>query len=143
MASNYGFVYVLRNICMPGIYKIGMTDRAPSQRAEELSSSTSVPMPFDLVCFAEVMDAASVERAIHEELDDRRVNPAREFFALTGEDVRNLISTLTEESSMVAVGDTSFLYDGGKCGGPIGRALKDIFSASLSAERQARIEAEQ
>ena len=143
MASNYGFVYVLRNVCMPGIYKIGMTDRAPSRRAEELSSSTSVPLPFDLVCFAEVVDAAAFERAIHEKLADCRVNSAREFFALTGEDIRNLMSTLTEEASMVAFGDTSFLYDGGRCGGPIGRVQRQVFSELLCLQRQSRTEVAQ
>ena len=34
MAAEYGFVYVLRNECMPGIYKIGLTSRAPSQRCD-------------------------------------------------------------------------------------------------------------
>ena len=45
MAAEYGFVYVLRNECMPGIYKIGMTARPPSQRRDELSAATSAPMP--------------------------------------------------------------------------------------------------
>ncbi|WP_137137356.1 GIY-YIG nuclease family protein [Pseudomonas asiatica] len=42
---NYGFIYCLGNQAMPGIYKIGMTERAPSQRCLELSNSTSAPLP--------------------------------------------------------------------------------------------------
>ena len=136
MASNYGFVYVLRNICMPGIYKIGMTDRAPSQRAAELSNSTSVPIPFDLVCFAEIMDAMAYERSLHDRLESRRVSESREFFALTGDDISDLIGWLEEDSGMVARGDLSFLYDS-KCSGFIGRAQREVESerARLVSDR--------
>lgn len=41
-----GWVYVLSNPCMPGIYKIGMTTTSPEVRARELSSATGVPAPF-------------------------------------------------------------------------------------------------
>lgn len=78
--STYGFVYVLANRLMPRIYKIGMTMRSPVARCEELSSPTGVPVPFDLIFYAEVEDPAQVEREIHSALVDVRVNPAREFF---------------------------------------------------------------
>lgn len=135
MASNYGFVYVLRNICMPGIYKIGMTDRAQSQRAAELSNSTSVPIQFDLVCFAEVMDALAYERSLHDRLESRRVSASREFFALTGDDIRDLIGSLEEDATMVARGDLSFLHDS-KCSGVIGRAQREVESESLRIESE-------
>lgn len=109
MASNYGFVYVLRNECMPGIYKIGMTDRAPSQRAEELSSGTAVPTAFEVVCFAETKEAAKAEREIHARLAEFRVEPNREFFALSGDDLSALFSFFQEEFCYVARGDLSFL----------------------------------
>ena len=109
MPANYGFVYVLRNVCMPGIYKIGMTDRAPSQRAEELSSGTAVPTAFEVVCFAEVNEAVKVEREIHARLAEFRVEQNREFFALTGDDINTLFAFLREEFSHVAYGDLSFL----------------------------------
>lgn len=109
MPANYGFVYVLRNDCMPGIYKIGMTDRAPSQRAEELSSGTAVPTAFEVVCFAETKEVAKVEREIHARLAEFRVEPNREFFALSGDDLCALFSFLREEFCYVAYGDLSFL----------------------------------
>lgn len=111
MPANYGFVYVLRNVCMPGIYKIGMTDRAPSQRAEELSSGTAVPTAFEVVCFAEVDEAVKVEREIHARLAEFRVEPNREFFALTGDDLSIIFAYFSEKFTHVAYGDVSFLSD--------------------------------
>jgi ribosomal protein L25 (general stress protein Ctc) len=77
---NYGFVYILSNAAMPGIYKIGYTDRAPSQRADELSRSTSVPMAFEVVVYGEVDEAQSVERDFHEMYQEYRLSGNREFF---------------------------------------------------------------
>lgn len=68
------------NDVMPGVYKVGMTDRAPSKRAEELSSSTSVPQPFDLLFFIECTDPRKVEVYMHQQLEDFRVSENREFF---------------------------------------------------------------
>lgn len=80
MARPIGFVYCMTNFYMPGICKIGMTDRAPSQRRAELSASTSVPWDFDIMFYVEVEDAFSVERAAHAAFADVRVNDGREFF---------------------------------------------------------------
>lgn len=77
---NYGFIYCLGNDAMPSIFKIGMTERAPSQRVMELSGSTSAPLPFDLLCFGEVEDPRSTEASIHAHFSNRRVNASREFF---------------------------------------------------------------
>lgn len=109
MSVNYGFVYVLRNDCMPGIYKIGMTDRAPSQRCEELSRSTSVPKRFDVVCFAEVDDAKAVERGLHEAFARSRVSRDREFFRLDKAGVTDLIDQIRRQSALVATGSLDFL----------------------------------
>lgn len=83
MASNYGFVYVLRNECMPGIYKIGVTARSPSDRCAELSASTGVPVAFEVVCCGEVSNAFGFECALHSELAERRISRKREFFRLS------------------------------------------------------------
>jgi hypothetical protein len=65
---------------MPGIVKIGRTDRSPRQRAEELSSSTGVPTPFEVAAYAEVKNPAEVERIAHDFWSDERVSNYREFF---------------------------------------------------------------
>lgn len=77
---KYGFVYVLSNEAMPGIYKIGMTERAPSERCRELSASTSSPIEFKLEYYAEVENPKEVEKAIHGSLAKYRFSPNREFF---------------------------------------------------------------
>ena len=40
-----GYVYVMSNVAMPGLYKIGCTSRNPYERASDLYS-TGVPAPF-------------------------------------------------------------------------------------------------
>ena len=80
MARPIGFVYCMTNFYMPGICKIGMTDRSPSQRRAELSASTSVPWDFDIMFYVEVEDALSVERAAHAAFAAVRVSDSREFF---------------------------------------------------------------
>lgn len=76
----WGFVYVLGHHCMPGVYKVGFTERSPHARMEELSRSTSIPCEFNLICYAEYENAREVEQEIHSLLNDVRVSPNREFF---------------------------------------------------------------
>jgi hypothetical protein len=75
-----GFVYVLGNDSMPGIYKIGMTARSPIERMEQLSSATATPTPFWLAAFAMVKDPLEIEQELHASLRKFRLNESREFF---------------------------------------------------------------
>lgn len=77
---SYGFIYCLTNIHMPGICKIGYTERSPSLRCNELSSSTAVPALFDLRLYVEVEGVRKLEREIHAAFDEVRVSENREFF---------------------------------------------------------------
>lgn len=95
---SYGFVYLLSNPAMPGIYKIGMTDRAPMQRVDELSRSTSVPCDFNLICYAECDGAIEVEKKLHEQFAPFRLNPCREFFRLGHESLWAVIEELQSNS---------------------------------------------
>lgn len=78
--ADIGFVYILGNRAMPGIFKIGMTMYAPSRRCLELSSSTSVPLPFEVLAYGEVENPSELENVLHSSFMDYRVSASREFF---------------------------------------------------------------
>jgi hypothetical protein len=83
--TRSGFVYVISNIGSFGdkVLKVGMTRRLePMDRIAELGDA-SVPFPFDLHAMIYCDDAPSLETALHEFLDSRRVNlvnPRKEFY---------------------------------------------------------------
>jgi len=84
--TKSGFVYVISN---PGSFgehvcKIGMTRRLePQERIDELGDA-SVPFPFDIHAMLYSDNAPELEAALHELVDERRlnlVNPRKEFYA--------------------------------------------------------------
>ena len=72
-----GYVYVMSNEAMPGLYKIGCTARHPYERASDLNN-TSVPSPFIVEYCINIDDYANVEKLIHKELS--AYNFGKEFF---------------------------------------------------------------
>lgn len=84
--SRDGFIYMLSNEAMPGIFKVGMTCRSPHARIEELSKSTSAPAPFELVHAIAVDNPLTVERRVHQLLAKHRISANREFFRITSEE---------------------------------------------------------
>jgi hypothetical protein len=79
-----GYIYILSNSAMPGLLKIGRTDRHPEQRARELHT-TGVPHPFVLEHFIDVEDSAHAEAEIHRLLQGKgtRATTDREFFSIS------------------------------------------------------------
>jgi hypothetical protein len=108
--SKYGFVYLLGNPCMPSVYKVGCTERSPRQRAEELSTPTGVPLPFDVLCYMEMEDFQAQERRMHGWLEDVRVSPQREFFRLGNLPYVVGLFKFNPEALSVSIG--AALYDG-------------------------------
>ncbi|MEW8146619.1 MAG: GIY-YIG nuclease family protein [Candidatus Thiodiazotropha endolucinida] len=76
---NSGYVYILINESMPGLIKIGKTKRDSRSRARELFK-TGVPAPFQVAFEVFCDDHEEVEKEVHDELEDFRVNSSREFF---------------------------------------------------------------
>ena len=72
-----GYVYVMSNEAMPGVYKIGCTYRHPSERANELHN-TSVPKPFVVEYCINIDNYENIEKLIHKELSS--YNFGKEFF---------------------------------------------------------------
>lgn len=88
-----GIVYVLTNDAMPGIIKIGRTDRNDVQdRVAELNRSSAAPLPFVVHYAGEVADSSSVESILHELFSSERRNPRREFFWMQPERVVTAMS---------------------------------------------------
>ena len=89
-------VYVLTNPAMPGIVKIGMTDRANVQHRMGELYSTGVPLPFDCVIAREIegRKAGEIENALHAAFDPHRINRSREFFELEPEQVEVLLRVM-------------------------------------------------
>src|ERR1035437_9765864 len=86
-ANGIEIVYILVNEAMPGYVKIGKTSTSLEQRIRELSTSTSVPLPFTCFYACTVKDASFVEHQLHDAFDTSRVNPRREFFQISPERV--------------------------------------------------------
>jgi hypothetical protein len=80
-------IYILTNDAMPGYVKVGKTGTSLEQRVRELSSSTSIPLPFTVFYACTVKNATFVEHQLHDAFDDSRVNPKREFFNIAPERV--------------------------------------------------------
>ena len=94
-----GYVYVISNLGSFGEhkFKIGMTRRMePMDRIDELSNA-SVPFRFDVHAMIFSDDAVSLEKQLHEELNDKRVNKInmrKEFFETTITELEELVTSL-------------------------------------------------
>ena len=101
-----GYAYAFATRSMPGVVKIGATTRDPSERLAEANASDTwrPPHPYVVVCAVEVADAFASERAVHAVLAARRVGAqsarsAREFFEITEQEVRVLLSLLVAQTA--------------------------------------------
>jgi T5orf172 domain-containing protein len=74
-----GYVYVLSNPKMKGLFKIGYSERAVKERIEELNSATGVPAPFELEAAFASSEPKAHEQKVHAELQEYRI-PGKEFF---------------------------------------------------------------
>lgn len=94
-----GNVYIISNLGSFGenIFKIGMTRRLdPQERINELGSA-SVPFKFDVHSFIFSEDAVSLEKRLHQELNDKRVNKVnlrKEFFNSTIDELEELVNKI-------------------------------------------------
>jgi hypothetical protein len=74
-----GFVYVMSNPAMPGLVKIGMTEKMPHLRAQEISAHEGLPTQMQLEYYALVAGAPrAVEQAVHRHLATSRAG--KEWF---------------------------------------------------------------
>lgn len=88
-----GYVYVLLNSAygMDKV-KIGLTTRDPEERAHELSRSTGVPVSFTLIYSAQVPNCREIEQRVHSVLEQKRINPNREFFEIAPHEAVSIVN---------------------------------------------------
>jgi hypothetical protein len=87
---THGYIYCFSNVSMPGILKIGMTTRTPLDRLSEANSpNTWIPTPFKIEFAKKVYNVRQKEQTLHLLLEQysERVNPRREFFRVSPEEV--------------------------------------------------------
>ncbi|MDR2480252.1 MAG: GIY-YIG nuclease family protein [Treponema sp.] len=92
--SKQGIVYLLSNPAMPGIIKIGLTQKdSVNDRLKELFN-TSVPVPFECEYACKVDDCNKVEKALHLAFGPSRIHPQREFFSIEPEQAVAILELL-------------------------------------------------
>jgi hypothetical protein len=86
-----GHIYVLQNTSVPGVFKIGFTERSVADRLNEINSSSGVISPWQVRDFWFTQNPYLVEQEIHRRLDEFRVEDNREGFAVNFMVARDVI----------------------------------------------------
>jgi len=108
--TRAGNVYIISNIGSFGeeVFKIGMTRRRePMDRIWELGDA-SVPFEFDVHAMIYSEDAPALERMLHNEFDDLRINKVnyrKEFFRLPLERIKSLVVAKGLNAAFTLVAD--------------------------------------
>jgi hypothetical protein len=96
-----GHIYCFSNPSMPGILKVGMTERTPEIRLIEANSSDTwkPPTPYKIVFAKKVLNPKQKETTLHTILSQytERINPRREFFRVSQEEVKTLFDLIDGE----------------------------------------------
>ena len=88
LGHNAGWVYAARNAHFgDSVLKIGQTRLSPLERVDQLSNSTAIYKPLELVYFVHTAERKDAEAMVHAALQPYRITPRREFF-----DVRALLA---------------------------------------------------
>lgn len=92
---SVGYIYVLSNSAMPGLLKIGFTNRDVKERVEELSASTGVPTPFEIEYYCLTRNVETVEAEVHRRFSKSR-QPGKEFFSISLAEAVRAIDSLIQ-----------------------------------------------
>jgi hypothetical protein len=83
---------------MPGILKIGMTERTPEIRLNDANSSDTwrPPTPYKIEFAKKVFNPKQKEATLHTLLSQytKRINPKREFFTVSPEEVKTFFDLI-------------------------------------------------
>ena len=97
LSFNEGYVYVLENHGIPGILKIGYTDRAVQDRIREINSGTGVVTPWYSISHFHCKSPKHIETLVHQSLSTYRVN--KEGFNVSLKQAQEIISKIITENN--------------------------------------------
>ena len=89
--NSTGHIYILQNTSMPGIFKIGFTERSVTYRLHEINKATGVITPWFVRDFWFTSEPYLKEQEIHRLLDEFRIADNREGFAVSYDVARSTI----------------------------------------------------
>ena len=93
-----GYLYCFSNDSMPGILKVGMTERIPTIRLNEANSSDTwrPPTPYKIEFAKKVCNPKQKETVLHVILSQytERIHPKREFFRVSPEEVNTFFDLI-------------------------------------------------
>jgi len=96
-----GYIYCFSNPSMPGILKVGMTERTPEARLSEANASDTwrPPTPYKIEFAKKVFNPLQKEKTLHILLEQytERIHPRREFFRVSPEEVREFFDLMDGE----------------------------------------------
>jgi hypothetical protein len=89
---SYGYIYCFSNESMPSILRIAMTERTPDIILKEANNSDTwrPPTPYKIEFAKKVLDPKQKKNILHIIMArySERINPKREFFRISIEDVK-------------------------------------------------------
>ena len=101
-----GLVYVTRNKSIPGLVKIGSTEKSLAERMRGLNAP-GVPGKHEPVYSCRVHQAMRLEKLTHIALARARDHKDREFFRITAADARRTIRVTAAGVGMEILGEDS------------------------------------
>lgn len=98
---THGYIYCFSNPSMPGILKVGMTERTPEARLSEANASDTwrPPTPYKIEFAKKVSNPSQKEKTLHILMEQytERIHPRREFFRISLEEVRKFFDLMDGE----------------------------------------------
>ena len=78
---GYGFIYILSNPSMPGVFKVGLTTNSVRQRIKDLNT-TGIPKSFQAEKIFHIREThlKAVEQLAHKKLKNKDLHHGKEFF---------------------------------------------------------------
>ena len=96
-----GYIYCFSNPSMPGILKVGMTERTPEARLSEANASDTwrPPTPYKIEFAKKVSNPSQKEKTLHTLLEQYtdRIHPRREFFRVSQKEVLKFFDLMDGE----------------------------------------------